>query len=254
MDNQYAQLEANYDPKTKMAVASTSREDRMGEVVLQEGWDLKAYLKNPLLLWMHDKLEPPIGKTKNIRVEGAGKRAKLVFEPLFHEVTEKAKAIKTLYEQGVLNSFSVGFRPIDYEGNTYITQELLEISAVTVPANADARMMAYKALTSAGFKDKVIQDFGIDTKVIDKLANMEKDIAKLQQAVKERESAPPQRYKQRTYIKVIARATDLIMEGDKDRTLENKQRQTLIKVIKLATEKVSHIQKDKLNGTNSRTN
>jgi len=50
--------------------------------------------------------------------------------------------------------FSVGFIPVEYEPNehgglTYKRQELLEISAVTVPANPEALMLAYKSMLKA---------------------------------------------------------------------------------------------------------
>lgn len=240
-----------YDPQTKVAVASTGAVDRSDEVINQEGWDLKTYKKNPILLWGHDHSEPAIGKAKNIKIEGVGKKARLIFEPLFHDLTDKAKAIKTLYEEGILNSFSVGFRPIEMDGNTFLKQELLEISAVNVPANADARMMAYKTLKEAGFEKKTIQTLGIPAELLDKLDSFEKDIRQLQQAVKERTSASPKAvYRKRTLTKVISKATDLYLGN---RTLENKQRETLIKIIKRASEKLAIVQKEELNGKNSRT-
>lgn len=247
-----------YDPQTKVAVASTGAVDRSNEVINQEGWDLKAYKKNPILLWGHDHSEPAIGKAKNIRIEGVGKKARLVFEPVFHEITEKARAIKALYEEivpelgrPILNSFSVGFRPIEIDGDNFLKQELLEISAVNVPANADARMMAYKTLKEAGFEKKTIQTLGIPAELLDKLDSFEKDIRQLQQAVKERTSASPKAvYRKRTLTKVISKATDLYLGN---RTLENKQRETLIKIIKRASEKLAIVQKEELNGKNSRT-
>jgi len=151
-----AQLEKKEDG-TLIAVASSSVEDRHGEKVLVDGWDLKNFKANPVLLWGHDHNEPAIGNAKGIKVDGSGKSAKLVFQPVFHDITEKARAIKLMFERGIINSFSVGFRPLEAEGNQYIKQELLEISAVNVPANPEARMQATKALKKEGFAEEVIK-------------------------------------------------------------------------------------------------
>ena len=140
-----------------VAVASTAVVDRQGEIVSVEGWDLKNFNNNPIMLWAHDHTIPAIGVAKNTRVEGAGGNARLIFEPEFHTITEEARAIKQMFDEKILNSFSVGFRPLDMEGNKYTSQELLEISAVNVPANPEARTLAYKSLQKAGFEEEVIK-------------------------------------------------------------------------------------------------
>lgn len=170
------------------AVASTSVEDRHGEVVKVDGWDLKNYKKNPVLLWGHDHFQPAIGNAKTI----TNKSGDLIFEPVFHDKTPEAAAIKALYEgwtdddgtehPPVLNSFSVGFRPLEAEGNTYMKQELLEISAVNVPANPEARMIAAKAMESKGVDEKVIKSV-ID--IEEESSEDEKKLEELQLKVKE---------------------------------------------------------------------
>lgn len=146
------------DGKKIVAIASTAVEDRHGEKVLVEGWEMKNFMANPILLWAHDHSIPAIGNAKNIRTEGKGEAARLVFEPNFHEITPEARAIKEMFDQGIINSFSVGFKPLEAEGNTFTKQELLEISAVNVPANPEARVMAYKSLENAGFEQSVIKN------------------------------------------------------------------------------------------------
>lgn len=158
-------VKAGYDPKEKLAVASTDIEDRHGERVSQDGWNLKDFKRNPVLLWAHDHTEIAVGNARNIHIERTSGSPRLVFTPDFHEATDKARALKILYEQGRLNSFSVGFRPLDFDGatNTYTKQELLEISAVNVPANPEARMLAYKSLVGKGFKKQFAKDMtGLD--------------------------------------------------------------------------------------------
>lgn len=247
-DNVTNGFHAVYDPKTKLAIASTGIEDRHGEVIDQSGWDLKAYKKNPVLQWAHDHSEPAIGIAKNIKVEGEGKKARLVFEPIFHEMTDKARALKGMVEEGILKTFSVGFRPLDVDGNTYTRQELLEISLVNVPANADAQMLAYKTLKAKGFEDEVIKQVGINTQLIDKLIIMEKDIKDLQSAVKTQLPVEPLgkvlRNRQ-SMTKIIIRATDLMLAKSHKTNTQNQQ---LIKIIKRAGEKLSTSQKEQING------
>src|SRR3990167_10926938 len=141
------EVKASYDAKTKIAVASTDVVDRHGEKISQEGWDLKNFKANPVMLWAHDHSEIAVGNARNIHIERAGGTPRLVFTPDFHDKTPTAKALKELFEEGWLNSFSVGFIPKDFDGktSTYLKQELLEISAVNVPANPDARIISYKS-------------------------------------------------------------------------------------------------------------
>lgn len=231
-----------------VAVASTNSVDRHGEIIDNNGWDLKAYKKNPVILWAHDHSEPAIGVSKKTWVEGVGKKAKLMIQPVLHDVTEKARAIKQLIEMGVTNSLSVGFRPLETKDNvTFDKNELLEVSIVNVPANADAMMLAYKSLKQEGFDDDVIKEVGIPSYIIDKMVQMEKDIEELKSKVKEASSAPAKKpIEQRiSMTKVIARAADKYLEQSKGQPRD--ARKDML-VIKKATEILTVAEKDKLNG------
>lgn len=117
-------------------IASTSAIDRQGDSVDQSGWDLKNYNKNPVLLWAHDYTELPIGKVVSARVE----KGKLIADFVFasEEANPKAQQIKRLYEEGIVNASSVGFIPLERNGNIITRSELLELSLVPVPANQEA--------------------------------------------------------------------------------------------------------------------
>lgn len=253
MDTQYIEAAiTKASDGSFIAVASTNSIDRHGEVVDNNGWDLKAFKKNPVILWAHDHTEPAIGVSKKTWVDGVGKKAKLMIQPMLHDVTEKAKAIKQLVEMGVINSLSVGFKPIESpDGITFTKNELLEVSMVNVPANSDAMMLAYKSLKAGGFEDEVIKEVGIPIEVIDKLIVMEKDIEELKSMVKVQQSINPTTeikiVRQRLSMnKVIARAADKILEADKKRVPINQK--DLIKVIKKANEIMTVAEKGKLNG------
>jgi HK97 family phage prohead protease len=127
-----------------LAIASEEVEDRDGEVLTVDGWKLDNFIKNPQFLWYHN-LRPerslPIGKVKNIKVMKIGGSKKLVFEPEFEDITEFGKTVAEFVKRGYLNSFSVGFKPLEKTGNTYKEQELLEISLVPVPALPQAQVI-----------------------------------------------------------------------------------------------------------------
>jgi len=134
------------------AVASTDVPDRFGDVILQEGWVLDKFKKNPVIPWGHDYSKPPVARAKEIYVEGG----QLIFLAEFPKPGsyDLADIVWELYRQGFLKAFSVGFIPLEWEPNehggiTYKKQELLEISAVTVPANPEALMLAYKSILRA---------------------------------------------------------------------------------------------------------
>ena len=238
-----------------IAVASTNSVDRHGEVVDNNGWDLKSFKKNPVILWGHDHNEPAIGVSKKTWVEGTGKKAKLMIQPILHDLTEKARAVKALVEGGWIKTLSVGFRPLESpDGVTFTKNELLEVSIVNVPANADAMMMAYKGLKKAGFDDAVIKEVGIEAvseekAVVDELVSLRKDVEELRSEVKALPVNPVEKteVKQRlSMLKVIARASDKLLEAEKKEVPVD--RKDLVKVIKRATEIMTVAEKDNLHG------
>lgn len=126
-----------------LAIATDETLDRQGDVLPIEAWDVRSFKKNPVLLWAHDYSVPPVGVAKNLRIDKEKKR--MTFEPVFHELTQLAREVKAMFENDppIMNSFSVGFIPHfeqAREGDKMVPLELLEISAVPVPANPSARL------------------------------------------------------------------------------------------------------------------
>ena len=118
--------------------------DRHGDVVCADGWRLDAYRENPVLLWAHDYRHPAIGRAVSVWSEPHRLLAKVEFAP-----SAFAQEVAALYAAGFQWGVSVGFRPIRWEerrdsrtggfiGLKYLEQELLEVSAVPVPANRSA--------------------------------------------------------------------------------------------------------------------
>lgn len=128
-------------------VASTEKQDRYGDVIRVDGWKLDNYLRNPIFLWGHRSGEPPIGKCVDLRIET--NPPALVQKVQFADAATYpfADTIFKLYAGRFLNAVSVGFMPlemqpfVDLEGHMsgyeFLSQELLELSAVPIPANAD---------------------------------------------------------------------------------------------------------------------
>ena len=125
-------------------VASTDDADRHGDTVALDGWQLDNYRRNPVLLWAHDYGQPPIGRASEVWRDGHALVARMEFAP-----TRFAQEVEGLYRQGYQRAVSVGFRPVRFEerrdprtgallGIRFLEQELLEISAVPVPANGAA--------------------------------------------------------------------------------------------------------------------
>lgn len=141
-------------------IGSTATVDRYGEIIDQESWDLKHYKKNPVILWAHNLTfgedRPPIGKAMKVKVvEG-----NLQFDIQFDMADPFAADIFRKYKEGFLNAFSVGFIPhrverVDDEAQPNLRavlkdNELLELSAVPVPANPEA----LNTLRARSFKTK----------------------------------------------------------------------------------------------------
>jgi uncharacterized protein len=149
---------ASDEERTITFVASTESVDRYGDIVRVAGWQTKNYMQNPVFLFGHQSGQPPIGKTVKLTKESGAKPA-LVQKVQFatKEAYPFADTIFQLYKGGFMSAVSVGFRPLekpnlirDEEGNwtggfEFTSQELLELSAVPIPANTDAVARAIDA-------------------------------------------------------------------------------------------------------------
>ncbi len=133
-------------------IGSTEAIDRDGEVLSMDGWDLKNFKKNPVVLEGHNYGEPAIGRAK-VSIKDRKMVFKIEFPP--EGVHPRADLFKKLYKLGFMKASSVGFIPKDWvmgDGDktprrTFTKQELLEISLVTVPSNPEA------LLNEKGIKD-----------------------------------------------------------------------------------------------------
>ena len=132
--------------------------DRDGDILRASGVDFTNYMKNPVFLSFHNSREFPLGKVTKFWVEGNEVKA-IVYFPTIEELSsnpeqasEKAKLVDFTYhcyKTGMLNAVSVGFIPLEWTesetGFDILKWELLEFSAVAVPANQDAIAEAVKS-------------------------------------------------------------------------------------------------------------
>jgi hypothetical protein len=133
--------------------ASTKDLDRTADIVEPSAFKetIDTFLKNPILFFNHMWHEP-LGTITSLSIDDAGLRV----EAEIGKGTELTEKVWTLVKQGLLRAFSFGFRILESKdvsedktnpANRVITKlDLLEVSVVTVPANANATFSLAKAL------------------------------------------------------------------------------------------------------------
>jgi hypothetical protein len=134
------------------AVISTAAPDRAGDVIVPAGLrNADEFLRNPVVLWAHQRSLPPIGTCERLTIEPD----RIVAETKFSASSPFAQDVFKLYAEGVLRGWSVGFVPARVVpipaargkaagGVCYPEWDLLEYSAVPVPENPEALTLAVK--------------------------------------------------------------------------------------------------------------
>ena len=145
------------ETRTVEFVASDNSVDSYGTVIPVDKWDLTRYQNNGIVGYMHDvygdswtKSADPddiIGKGEAF-IEEDKLIVRITFEP--KELNERADKIFRKIQFGSLHAVSVGFRATkkghmgdeergeDPKVYYYAGQELLEVSVVNIPSNANA--------------------------------------------------------------------------------------------------------------------
>lgn len=154
MDRAYSVLDIraiSEDERIIEGIASTPTADRMGDIV--EPMGAKFALPMPLL-WQHDAKQP-IGYVEFAKptAKGIPFKARLVDPETVDSPTLKDRlqlawdSMKT----GLVRAVSIGFRDLSHEvmkdgGWKFTEWEWLELSAVTIPANAEAAITTIKSI------------------------------------------------------------------------------------------------------------
>lgn len=152
MDRAYSVLQVkalNEEQRVITGVATTPSTDRMGDIVEPLG----ITFENPLpLLWQHDR-DKPIGLVKFDKPTAKG----VTFTAELADVREEG-ALKSRIDEawqsvkaGLVRGVSIGFRSkehawMDDNGIHFIKTEVVELSLVTIPANAEATINTIKSI------------------------------------------------------------------------------------------------------------
>jgi HK97 family phage prohead protease len=125
-------------------VLSDETPDRLGDVIMSDGWQLEEFRANPAALFAHQK-DFLVGTWENLRIDNRQLIADL--KPAPKGTSDRIDEITRLVEAGILRAASVGFTPIEKRprkiddrrvGEIYIKQTLLETSLVAIPANPNS--------------------------------------------------------------------------------------------------------------------
>lgn len=151
MNRMYSVLDVkavDEDARVIRGIATTPTPDRMGDIVEPLGVEFK----NPLpLLWQH-RSDKPVGSVKFDKPTKAG----ITFEARIEKMDEPGTLKDRLDEawqsvkMGLVKAVSIGFRSLEeaYDrekgGWHFLRTEVMELSLVTIPANADATITLVK--------------------------------------------------------------------------------------------------------------
>lgn len=137
------------DQRVLTGIATTPEPDRVGDIVEPLG----AKFANPLpLLWQH-RHDSPVGTVVFDKPTKSGIKFKATLP-----VIEEAGALKDLVDMAwqsvkakLVRGVSIGFRALEYAfmesgGVRFAEVEIMELSLVTIPANASATIQTIKAL------------------------------------------------------------------------------------------------------------
>lgn len=181
--------------ETYEAMVSPNVVDRDGERIEPKAYkkSIKQYLeKNPVVFfnhnwaWVDGEKELPIGKAISAKITDEGLKAKFVFSPL-----PFAQQVKTLVDEGFLNTVSVGFLPKEWESDVdgvrvYTDVEIIEFSVVNIPANQAATIM------------RQMKDEGVDVKKIKSIYDsLSKDLSRDKKSTKVEKSKKELTYYQK---------------------------------------------------------
>ena len=157
-------------------VLSTERIARDGHSIAADAWRLGNFRANPVALWAHKDEELPIGSWSDLKVEQMPEGDDALFGTLDFASAEYefAGTVEKLYRSGAMNAVSVRWSPYTWEplndgsgGLLFTDVDLLEVSAVPVPADPDAIMLAaQRGIVTPDELTKFQTRLGVPTEII----------------------------------------------------------------------------------------
>lgn len=174
INNQNSEVKNSPEPAVLDFVASDDTLDRYGEILVPSGWRLDNYRRNPVFQNAHQygDIIFTLGKAliTEVRAGNPGSPHAALRNPHLYqriefavEANPMARIAYALYRGRFLNAVSVGFIPVRWEDDApsssssssssssnpvrrrYLEQELLEVSAVGIPANPAALQLGLEA-------------------------------------------------------------------------------------------------------------
>lgn len=149
----------NPDKRELTIIGTDETQDREGDIIMMNGWNLKNFLNNPVFLWVHDYGSVPLASATKV-VRKKLPHPHMVFTEKFptEGINPFADMIFELYKEKIINACSVGFHPtkwekiddleddgfFNYAPRRFLKQELLELSGCPVPCNPGALQLAIK--------------------------------------------------------------------------------------------------------------
>jgi HK97 family phage prohead protease len=136
------------DARVITGMATTPSPDRLQDVVEPRG----AQFKLPIpFLWQHDSGHP-IGHVTHAKVSAAGIE---IVAKIAKGVTDEIDRAWSLIKSGLVPGLSIGFKSLEHEiipkskGVRFTKWLWLELSAVTIPANAEATITTIRSIDTA---------------------------------------------------------------------------------------------------------
>ncbi len=182
------------DTRTISGIATTPSVDRVGDIIEPLG----VKFANPLpFLWQHHH-DKPVGTCDFGTPTAAGIPFKAT---IAHPDTVESQTLKDRLQEawdsiktGLVRATSIGFRPIEYAfmdagGIRYIETEVFELSAVTIPANADAIIDTIKSMDRTLRKAAGVAEPEIPVQPADAASGKTLRVVKLDDPARDR--APP---------------------------------------------------------------
>lgn len=137
------------DKREFTGIASTPSPDRVDDIMVPKG----AKFKLPLpFLWHHDHRQP-IGEITEAKVTDKGIEVKGVVKKVSvpSQLAARLEEAWVSIREGLVRGLSIGFSPVKYSfldngGVEYQEWDWYELSAVTIPMNAESSITSIKAL------------------------------------------------------------------------------------------------------------
>ena len=191
---------------------SSEAVDRDNEVLAMDGWDLKNFKKNPVVLLFHDHRDFPVGRAKVAIKDG-----KLIFDIEFPQegINPKADIARKMYKSGFMKGSSVGFigknwvEETDKKGNRYLKSmkhELLEITLCPIGCNPEALLLE-KSLKGIVTEEEIKSFLPLQDKVVTKDIPKEKEYLTKEEVTQEIE-----RFMKEYEPQVVAKALEQFEE------------------------------------------